>query len=183
MTDITEKEMANAGSEEMTEFCAAIGELILWANMIDGQLNKAMICALSLPEHPMIESVVAQLDPRPKAELLKKRARFIANVDWRNGIRRWVERAEKVNSYRNYVAHHAIRVKAGKITFHSDQLGKILEKLNLNNKVFEIAEGKGIKDVKEWIEYAKKVITEGDNVLINLDRVRTDALNMLAKKN
>lgn len=183
MTEEAEAGAPDAGSTEMAEFCAAVGELILWGSMIDAQLNKALIGTLALPEHPMIEPVVAQLDARPKAELIKKRAKFITNVAWRNGIRNWVERAEKVNANRNYVAHHAIHTQDDKITFHSYQLSKVLDALKLGEEeTIEIAEEKGISEVKEWIEHAKKVSEEGNIVLENLARFRAEAIKAAAKR-
>lgn len=182
MTEKPEAEIPDTSSTETANFCTAIGELILWASMIDGQLNKALIGALALPDHPMIGPVVAQLDARQKAELLKKRTKFISNVSWRNGIKNWVERAEKVNANRNYVAHHAIRTKAGKIGFYSDQLGKVLDTLKLTDQKIEVIEDKGIKEVTEWIGHAKQVYAEGANVLDNLDCFRAEATKATAKK-
>jgi hypothetical protein len=180
MATMADDESTDAGTPEMATFCQAVGELILWANMIDGQLNKAVIAALALSQHAMIEPVVAQLDARPKAELLKKRAKFITNVSWRNGIKNWVERTEKVNSNRNYVAHHQIRIRNGKIAFHSDQLGKVFDKLTMTGGVIEPQVDKGVADVLDWIEHSKKVYEEGTMVLENLERFRAEAAQALA---
>ena len=69
----------------MQDFRAVIGELILWTGLIDTQLNKAILGMMALSDHAMIEPIVAQLDARPKAELLKKRAKTIPK-EWRNKI-------------------------------------------------------------------------------------------------
>jgi hypothetical protein len=182
MTEKPGDEIDDVSTAEMDEFCTAVGALILWASMIDRQLNKALVNILALPEHAMIEPIVAQLDARPKAELLKKRAKFITNVTWRNGIKNWVERAEKVNANRNFVAHHSIRIRDGKIAFHSVQLGKMLDSLKRTDEKIEVSGDKGIREIGDWIEEAKKVVGEGSNVLANLERLRIEAAAKASKK-
>ncbi len=179
MTEPVEQGINDVEQAQMTEFCAAIGELILWASLIDGQLNRALVSMMALPQHAMVEPIVAQLDARPKAELLKKRAKIITNTDWRNKIKNWVERAEKANAKRNVVAHHGIRVVDGKILLHSDQLGKIMDSLDTTGGTIKAGESKGLADIKEWIEQAKAAFEEGQNVVANLDRFREAALAKL----
>lgn len=118
---------ADAAADELIhKFSAAVGELVLWANSVDHQLNQALMLSLVLPEHPFVEPIVAQLEPRAKAELLKKRARLITGHDaWREGILRWAKRAEKVQANRNIVAHHQVRFVRDKPVLFSSQLGKI----------------------------------------------------------
>ena len=175
MSKIPCGELPDPSSSEMTEFCAAIGELILWASMIDGQLNEALVSALALPEHALIQPVVAQLDARPKAELLKKRVKLIGNGTWRKPILKWADRVETVNKDRNFVAHHGIRIRAGKITFHTEQLGKVLANLKLTGDTIEAGADKGIEDVKEWLVRAQEVFKEGILILDNLARFRAEA--------
>ncbi|HYE28774.1 MAG TPA: hypothetical protein VEA61_11145 [Allosphingosinicella sp.] len=179
MTEPVDEDIKDVSDADMKEFCAAIGELILWASLIDGQLNRALVGMMALPHHVMIEPIVAQLDPRPKAELLKKRAKIITSTDWRNKIRNWVERAEKVNAKRNIVAHHGIRVADGKIMLHSDQLGKIIDSLDTTGDTIKVGESRSLADIKEWIEQAKVAFEEGQNVVANLGRFREAALAKL----
>lgn len=162
----------------MKDFCAATGELILWASMIDGQLNQAILGQLALPEHPMIEPVVAQLDARPKCELLRKRAKLIKNKGWKDGLTNWVQQVEEVNKTRNIVAHHSIRIKDGVIRLHSDQLSKIMSSLDTGEGKIRPGKGKGLADILEWIEQAKKAYAAGDEVLANLKRFRELAATM-----
>ena len=179
MTKPAEQDIKDVEQEQMKEFCAAVGELILWANLIDGQLNRALVGMMALPEHAMIEPIVAQLDARAKAELLKRRAKIITNTDWRNRIKNWVERTEKVSGKRNIVAHHSIRVAEGKILLHSDQLRNIIAGLETTGNTIKAGESKGLADIKEWIEQAKAAFDEGQNVVMNLDRFREVALAKL----
>ena len=157
----------DAEEAKMKEFCAAVGELILWANLIDHQLNQALIAVLALPEHPFIEPIVAQLDARPKAELLKKRVKFLpAGNDWRKRIRAWVERAEKANSNRNIVAHHRVAVDGeGGITLVSSQLTKVFDAITPDMKP---APKRGLAEVREWVRHAQAAADEGQVVLANL---------------
>jgi len=181
MTDTIDADIKDVGDPDIKEFCAAIGELILWANLIDGQLNKATLGMFALPEHPMIEPIVAHLEARAKAELLKKRAKIISSVDWKNKITNWVERAEKANRQRNIVAHHGIPVSDRKIYLHSDQLGKIISSLDTSDGTIKAGESMGLKDIKEWVERAREAYREGVTVLDNLDRFRETAVAKLAE--
>lgn len=167
------------GDNEVKKFCAAVGELILWANLIDTQLNKAMLGTFALPEHPVIEPIVAQLDARQKSELLKKRAKLIKALDWRTKILKWVERAEKVNGKRNVVAHHGMRIENGEIILYSDQLGKIIDSLDKVGGNLAPGRSMGLADVLKWIDYAKGTYEEGRIVLTNLIRFRETALAAL----
>lgn len=176
MTEHTEGDIENVGDLEISDFCTAVGALILWASMIDGQLGRAIIALHALPEHPMIEPIVAHLDARPKAELLKKRAKLIGNPDWRTRIVKWVERAEKANAKRNVVAHHGIRIEEGKIVLHSDQLGKLIDGLDKTGGALKPGKRKGIEDIEGWIVQAKAAYKEGQLVLENLERFRSRML-------
>lgn len=171
-----EEGLADLGETAMKEFCAAAGELILWANMIDRQLNQAILGQLALPEHPLIEPLIAQFDPRPKCELLKKRAKTLPG-EWKSKISGWVKRAEKVNAKRNIVAHHSIRIKDGAIKLHSDQLTKLMDWFDTSDGTIKPGEDMGIEDILEWIELARNTHEEGLNVLTNLDRFRELAAN------
>lgn len=182
MTDTPEGDIKDVSEEQMRDFCAAIGELILWASLIDSQLNRALLGMMALPEHAMIEPIIAQLDPRPKAELLKKRAKIITSNDWKNKITNWVERAEKANAKRNIVAHHGIRVSGDTITLHSDQMVKIIDSLDTSDGVIKQGKAMGLADIREWIDKAKKAYEEGVAVIANLDRFRDAALAVQAKK-
>ena len=181
MTDTPEGDIKDVSEEQMRDFCAAIGELILWASLIDGQLNRALLGMLALPEHAMIEPIIAQLDPRSKAELLKKRAKIITSKGWKNKITNWVERAEKANAKRNIVAHHGILISGDTITLHSDQLVKIIDSLDTSDGVITQGKANGLADIREWIDKAKKVYEEGVVVIANLDRFREAAFALQTK--
>ena len=159
-------EVDQAADELIQKFSAAIGELILWANSVDHQLNQAIMLLLVLPEHAFIEPIVAQLDTRKKSELLKKRARFIAEKnEWRISIIRWTKRVEKVQANRNVVAHHQLRFVKNKPVLFSSQLEKLLDSITPEMKP---APERGLPEMLRWIEHAKQTFEEGQNVVANL---------------
>src|SRR5258708_5522892 len=53
-----------------------VGELILLATALDHQLNHVLIQVLHLAESPMLEAVVATLDPVRKIEMLKQPSKY-----------------------------------------------------------------------------------------------------------
>ncbi len=165
----------------MQEFCAAVGELILWANHIDLQLNKAILLMFVLPDHPFIEPIISHLDARAKCEILKKRAKLISDqgATWKAEIKTWVDSAEKANGHRNIVAHHHIKIDGGKVKLATNQLSKIFSTLDSS---FKQKPSNGLAEVKEWIAHAKKVVGLGDTVLQNLqslaDKVNAESKNL-----
>ena len=113
-------------TEDMAEFSSAIGELILWTNMIDVQVNQALTLLLTLPDHAFVKPIVAQLDIRPKLEIIKKRLKFLPSDNaWRLNILKWTRDVEKVCKNRNHAAHCRIQIRNDKIKLTSSQLTKI----------------------------------------------------------
>lgn len=154
----------------MQEYCTSIGELILWANFIDHQLNLAIILLFVLPDHEMIEPIVAQLDSRMKAELLRKRAKLLEKgVIWRSKITDWIDSVEKINSKRNMVAHHRVAIVNEKIVLHSSQLGKLLDSIPATMRQEAPI---GLTDIQTWIASAKAVVSDGDVIIANLTTFR-----------
>lgn len=163
--------------QEMRAFCAAVGELVLWAAAIDAQLTKAVIRACSLTESPMLEPIVAELDARAKVEILRARSKHITNQSWSKGISSWADKAEKVNGYRNAVAHHQVAVSDGKLVLYSAQARKLLKGI----KDFRPAPAKTVTDILQWVEAAKKAFEQGRTVLANLDRFAEEVRRRLSK--
>jgi len=157
-------EMVEANAEMQT-FCEGVGNLVLWVSVIDAQLTKAVIRACSLTETPMLEPIVAELDARAKIEILRARSKHIKPAAWSKGITNWVIKAEKVNSYRNIVAHHQVVLKDGQLTLYSPQARKLLKSI----KDLKQAPAKTIDDINRWVEAARDAYEQGQNVLTNLD--------------
>lgn len=155
-----------ANDAEMKAFCESIGEIILWASAIDAQLTKAVIAACSLTESPMLEPIVAELDARAKIEILRARVNNITPTDWPKGIKTWLDKAEKANSYRNLVAHHQVATIDGELALFSQQARKLLKSI----KNIKPAPAKNIGDINQWVKAARHAYGQGQNVLANLDR-------------
>ena len=162
---------------EMRTFCEGVGELVLWASEIDAQLTKAVIRACLLTETPMLEPIVAELDARAKVEILRYWSKHIKTAAWSRGITRWVKKAEKVNKYRNTVAHHQIAVNDGKLILHSAQARKLLKRI----KDLKPAPAKTVDHINRWVEAARDAYRQGQNVLSNLDRFAEKVAKRQAK--
>lgn len=161
--------------EDMKIFSQAVGELVLWASAIDAQLTKAVILAFSLKESSWLESFIAEVDARAKIESLKKWSNLIQKKDWSTRITKWTEKIEKVNSYRNIVAHHQVGMSAGKLILHSDQARKLLKKIKKNsrhtpNKTV-VDTHMTVNDIQKWVKEAAEVYVEGQKVVDNLARL------------
>ncbi len=162
---------------EMRTFCEGVGELVLWASAIDAQLTKAVIRICLLTETPMLEPIVAGLDTRAKVEILRAMSKHIKADAWSKGITRWVKKAEKVNGYRNTVAHHQIAVSDGKLILHSAQALKLLKRI----QDLKPAPAKTVSDINRWVEAARDAYRQGQNVLANLDRFAEEAAKRQAQ--
>ncbi len=85
---------------------------------------------------------------------------------WSKGITRWVNKAEKVNGYRNTVAHHQVALMDGQLTLYSPQARKLLKRI----KDLKPTPAKTVDDLNRWVEAARDAYAQGQNVLANLDR-------------
>lgn len=162
---------------EMQAFCKRVGELVLWASAIDAQLTKAVIRACSLTETPMLEPIVAGLDARAKVDFLRAMSKHITSAAWSKGITKWADKAEKVNGYRNIVAHHQVALSDGKLTLYSAQARKLLKRI----KDLKPAPAKTVDDINRWVEAARDAYGQGQNVLAYLDRFAEEVANRQAK--
>lgn len=163
---------------EMRTFCASVGELVLWASAIDAQLTKAVIRACSLTETPMLEPIVAELGARAKVEILRARSKHITSAAWSKGITKWTDKADKVNGYRNIVAHHQVAMSDGKLTLYSAQARKLFKKI----KDSKAAPARTVDEIKQWVEAARDAYGQGQNVLANLDRFAEEVAKRQPKK-
>ncbi len=162
---------------EMRVFCESVGELILWTSAIDAQLTKAVIRVCCLAESPMLEPIVAELDARAKVEILRARSKHIRSKAWSKGISGWADKAEKVNGYRNTVAHHQVVISDGKFVLFSPQVRKLLKGI----KDLKPMPARTVDDIKLWVEVSKDAYTLGQNVLNNLDRLASKVAEHKAK--
>jgi hypothetical protein len=67
--------MTEASDGEFLAAYAIVGEIVLSATALDHQMNHVLIEVASLAKSPLLEAVIATLDPARKIEILKARAR------------------------------------------------------------------------------------------------------------
>jgi hypothetical protein len=172
--------MANP-DEDVQSVYQAVGELIMWGAELDAQLTRAIILLFTLEETPFLEPVIAELDSRAKAELLKIRAKNInKNPEWKNGITKWVKKVEIVNQHRNTVAHHRLGFEKGRPVLYAEQARKIFKSIQMPEK--KIDPKNGIAEIQTWIKKAEAAHAQGVDVLHNLERFAKLARNIQKKK-
>ena len=137
------------------------------ANAVDHLLNQLVIEALHLEKSPMLESVVATLDPRQKIEMLKARAKLINNADWKKGIRGFCDKAESLYRQRNIVCHTPAYLDGDTWKFKPVATAKLLNKLDLEKKTLSEFPFDGIKGA---IATGEAALGTGVNLLENLKR-------------
>jgi hypothetical protein len=147
--------------DEMDRFAQAIGELVLWTSIIDGQLSTATALLFLKDDSFMAETLVGEIEFRRKAELLKTRAKLICEPVWRDAICRWVRAAEEVNTTRNTVAHQRPISRPDGLRLQSHQLTRLL-KDDGSKGTADVAQ------VRAWIEAARSCQAEGEIVIGNL---------------
>ncbi len=88
-----------------------------------------------------------------------------------------MKKVEKVNGYRNTVAHHQVAMNDGKLALYSAQARKLLNRI----KDLKPAPAKTIDDIIRWVEAARGAYQQGQNVLENLDRFAKEHAKRQAK--
>lgn len=153
--------MATSDEEaQMDEFCRLVGELVLWAAILDERVTRAVMLLFMLKPSPFLPSIVAEIDVRPKLDMIKARAKKIEAAHWRGPLISWAKHVENVNGYRNTVAHSQVKYENGRILLWSLQSRKLLKNMG---KAAPSAD-----HIRTWIDAAKAAVEEGDQVLSNL---------------
>ncbi|MDE2167168.1 MAG: hypothetical protein KGJ66_12635 [Alphaproteobacteria bacterium] len=160
---------------ENKETYAIVGELVLIASALDTLLNSVMVQVLHLGASPMIEPVVATLEPVRKIEILKERASFIRNDVWRKRLTAFVAKAESVFRHRNIACHMPAIFENGKWTLTPVSAAKVLKHLNIADPK---AKRISFNDLKAAISTGEKALSEGLGVVENFKRANAE----LAKK-
>ncbi|WP_156436551.1 hypothetical protein [Bradyrhizobium pachyrhizi] len=160
--------------EKWKEACEAVGELILLYTGLDHQLNHIIIAVTHLTPAPMLEAVVATLDPRHKIEILKARADHIRQLDWKKALKTHADRLERIAKVRNTVAHVPIvpNKTTGKLEFAATAATKLLKSLKAESKDEYTVTRMSLQRVKEAIETGNEALGSGQELLENFARVR-----------
>ncbi|UFX41925.1 hypothetical protein HAP47_0021755 [Bradyrhizobium sp. 41S5] len=156
------------------EAYAAVGELVLLYAGLDHQLNHIIIEVAQLVRSPMLEAVVATLDPRQKIELLKARADHIRQQDWRKALKAHADRLERVARVRNTVAHVPIvpNKTTGNLEFAATAATKLLKSLKFQSKDDYTVDRMGLHRVREAIDLGNKTLGGGQEILANFSNLR-----------
>jgi hypothetical protein len=160
---------------EWKEACAVIGEVVLLYTALDHQLNHIVIEVMHLFHSPMLETVVATLDPRQKTEILKSRAKHIRQKDWQKALKTHADRLERVARIRNGVCHAPlIRGKLkGSFEFAPAAATKILKSVTFVDAKNYNLDRMTIDMVREIIPVAEKALGDGENIRANFAKIRT----------
>jgi hypothetical protein len=116
---------------------AVVGELVMIANAIDHLLNNVLIEVLGLESSPLLEPVIATLEPARKIEILKSRAKHINNSDWKKGVTGFCDKADSVYRQRNIVCHTPAFPEGDTWKFKPVAAAKVLNKIDLEKKALE----------------------------------------------
>lgn len=165
MAEQTKDDMQNR------EAFAIVGELVLIATALDTLLNSVVVQVLHLGSSPLIEPVVATLDTVRKIEILKERADFISNEEWRKHVTAFISKVESVFRQRNIACHAPAIYKDGHWTFAPVQAAKVLKHLDLEKpeaKYFPI------DDLRAAIVTGEKALGEGVGLVDNFKRANAE---------
>lgn len=156
------------------EACASIGELVLLYTALDTQLNHIIIDTMHLTHSPMLEAVVATLDPRQKIEMLKARADQVRQPDWRKVMKTHADRLARVAKIRNVVCHvPLIRGKTKEqFEFAPAAATKLLKSINITDAKTYSLERLSLSRVKEVISLAEKALGGGEDLRQNFAKIR-----------
>jgi hypothetical protein len=163
------KKRATPAKSDYTELYVVVGELVMIANAVDHLLNQLVIEALHLEKSPMLEPVVATLDPRQKIEILKSRAKLINSADWKKGITGFCGKADALYRQRNIVCHTPAYPDGDTWTFKPIAAAKLLNRLDLEKKALSEFP---FDDTKAAIATGEAALGTGVDLLDNLKRLQ-----------
>ena len=158
--------------------CSTVGELVLLYTALDDQLNLIIIEVMHLASSPMLEAVVATLDPRQKVEMLKSRAGHVRQPDWRKAIKTHADRIERVAKFRNAACHTPLvpSKKGDGFEFAPAAASKLLKSMTVRSKDDYDVDRFTLQQLDEAIALAEKALGGGEDILTNFAKVRA-ALN------
>jgi hypothetical protein len=160
-----------AKDPEWREAFAKIGELVLLASALDHQLNHVVIAVLQIAKSPMLEPVVATLDPVRKVEILKARSKHIAQKDWRKSVDRYLDKVERVLKARNIACHSPLIKNDRGFEFAPPAASKLLKSLDLEQPT--LYKRAGLQQIEDAISIAEGALGDGENILHNFPKLTT----------
>jgi hypothetical protein len=155
--------------------CAVVGELVLLYTSLDHQLNHIIIEVMHLAPSPLLETVVATLDPRQKIEMLKSRAGHLRQPDWKKAIKTHADRLDRVAKIRNAACHTPmIPSKKGEgFEFAPAAASKLLKSMTVRSKDDYAVDRLTMVQMHEAVGLAEKALARGEDILMNFAKVRS----------
>ncbi len=157
------------------EAFAVVGELVMISTALDQLLNRVLITVLDLGDAPLLEPVIATLDTRLKAEILKARAAQIHGkqhaVEWKKRVKQFCDKVESVSHQRNIACHIPPVLEAGVWAFRPVAAAKLLKNLNLTTKSLP---NFSLNDLKTAIDTAEQALGAGMNIIENFQRANAE---------
>lgn len=163
---------------------AVVGELVLISTALDHLLNRVLIAVFDLGvfdlgDALLLESVVAELDPKRKVEILKGRARHISAGDWKKGVIKFCDKVESVFAQRNIACHTPAALEGQVWTFKPVAATKLLKNLDFSEKKLRRF---SVDDLKEAIAIGEAALGAGMNLIEDFGRVKAEANRRAAAK-
>lgn len=154
--------------------CSTVGELVLLYNALDHQLNHIIIDVMHLEQSPMLEAVVATIDPRQKIEMLRNRAEHIRQSDWKKAFKTHADRVDRIAKIRNAACHTPMvpRKKGDGFEFAPVAASKLLKSMTVKNKDDYEVDRLTLDRLHETIALAEKALGGGEDILRNFAKVR-----------
>lgn len=149
---------------------AEIGELVVLYTVLDHQLNHIVMGIARVAESPMVEAVIATLDPRQKIEILKARADHMQQADWKKGLKTHADRLERVARVRNMACHVPLVANEAKgiLEFAPAAAVKLMKSMTIVSREDYSVERQPVGRVKEAIELGQKAFGGGQYLISKL---------------
>jgi DNA-binding XRE family transcriptional regulator len=159
---------------------SVVGELVLIASALDHQINHVLIEVLHLSGSPMLESVIATLDIARKIEMLKERAKYIAQPNWKKPLCSYLDKLERVMKWRN-VACHTVLIPDEKhgAVFAATAAAKLLKDLQIGEQ--PTTKKTPISDLEAAIRLAESALFDGTEIIQNFRKVNAERIKRHGK--
>ena len=152
------------------EAYAVVGELVMMAAALDYQLNHVLIAVLHLSAAPMLEPVIATLDPTRKIEILKARARHMPAASWGKRVSSYCNKVERVSRQRNIACHTPPALVGNVWTFKPVAAAKLLKGIDLPTKQMR---GTSLNDFRTAIQVGETALGLGEQIVENFAPLNT----------
>ncbi|MGX9426413.1 MULTISPECIES: hypothetical protein [Bradyrhizobium] len=161
--------------EQWKNAYATIGEMVLLYTALDHQLNHIIIEVMYLSTSPMLETIVATLDPRQKIEILKSRAAHLRQPNWKKAVKAHADQLERVAKIRNAVCHTPLvpNKKGDGFEFAPQAATKLLKSMTVRSKDDYSITRLTLDDVQEAKTLAIKALGSGEDILANFAMLRS----------